>query len=138
MDTISVIQSDTRCVVTLTSGHPLALPPFIESIVTNGIQWHDPYASGVIDGNDLSDAGCEAFGLPVEDRYAEVFAYITLIDPDLDLWEVRRSHGCDVLGYVQLDPAYCIVQFWHSVPEDLTPDDLTDWGPGATGPDDDL
>lgn len=138
MDTISLVLDSEHCVVTLTSDDPLALPTFVETPVLDGIQWHDLYAGGVLDGNDLSDAGCEAFGLPVCDRYSEVFAHITLIDSSLDLWELRRSHGCEVLGYVALDENYCIEQWWHAVPEDLTRDDLDSWGPSASGPDDDL
>jgi len=138
MDTISLVLDSERCVVTLTSDDPLAFPAFVETPVLDGVQWHDLYVGGVIDGNDLSDAGCEALGLAVSDRYSEVFAHVTLIDPSLDLWEVRRSWGCEVLGYAVLDATYCVVQWWHCVPEDLTPDDLTDWGPGALGPDADL
>lgn len=138
MDTISLIQNDTHCVVTLTSDDPLALPPFVESVVTEGVQWHDLYFSGVLDGNDLTPQGCESFGLPAGDHYSEVFAHITLIDPSLDLYEVRRSHLCPVVGYATLDAAYCLTAWWHAVPEDLTRDDLTDWGPATPGPDDDL
>lgn len=133
MDTISLVLSDSRFVVTLTSDHLLELPPFVETPVLDGIQWADLYASGVLDGNDLSDAGCEAFGLPVYDRYSEVFAHITLIDPTIELYAVSRSHGCEVLGYATLDVAYCLTQWWHAVPEDLTRDDLTCWGPAPDG-----
>lgn len=138
MDMISLIHSETRCVVTITSDDPLAFPPFVESVVTNGVKWHDLYFAGELDGNTLSDAGCESFGIPVYERYSEIFAHITLVDPMLNLYAVRRSHGYEVVGYATLDDSYCITNWWHAMPEDLMPEDMTAWGPGAAGPDDDL
>ena len=127
MDTISLLLDSERYVVTLTSDDSLTLPPFAENAVTDGVQWRDLYFAGELDGNTLSDAGYESFGIPVSELYSEVFAHITLIDPKLNLYEIRRSHGCEIGGYATLDETYCLTQWWHVVPEDLTRDDLESW-----------
>lgn len=76
------------------------------------------------------------FGLHADADFIEMFAHIIRIDMTLNLWEVRKTESSPVVGYAQLDGCYTLIDFWHTVPEDLTRDDLTAWGRGAAGPDD--
>lgn len=136
METLSLVVPELQTVVTLTGTH-LPLDPFAETTPAGpqAVSWTSLYVEGIIVGNDLTDSGSEAFGLPIGE-YAEVFAHIELVDSDSGLWAVARGEGLDPVGYAELDEHYAVQRWWHALPEGLTRDDLESWGPGAAGPDD--
>ena len=112
MDTISLVLDGL--VVTLTSDGPLPIPQWIETAPDDDerVSWSSLHWSGELDGNPLGDAGAIAFGLPASEHYIEVYAFVTLVDAELNLYEVRRTASDDTLGWATLDEAYCIKDWW--------------------------
>lgn len=123
MDTISLVLDDI--IVTLTSDGPLPIPPWVETAPEGDdvVSWASLHFSGELDGNPLTPEGSEAFGLPAGDSYIEMYAFVTLVDAELNLYEVRRSTSADTLGWAVLDAAYCITDFWQ-LPAYFSEDDL--------------
>lgn len=112
MDTISLVLDSL--VVTLTSDGPLPIPPWVEVAPEDDerVSWSSLHWSGELDGNPLTPEGSEAFGIPAGDHYVEVYAFVTMVDAELNLYEVRRTPGADTLGWAVLDEAYCITDWW--------------------------
>lgn len=123
MDTISLVLD--HLVVTLTSDGPLPIPPWVETAPDDdeSVSWSSLHFSGELDGNPLGDAGAIAFGLPAGDNYTEVYAFVRLVDAELNLYEVRRTASDDTLGWATLDAAYCITDWWQ-LPAHFSQDDL--------------
>lgn len=112
MDTISLVLEDT--IVTLISDGPLPIPPWVEVAPEEAtrVSWSSLHWSGELDGNPLTDEGALAFGLPAGEHFTEVFAFVTLADPELNLYEVRRTPSAETLGWAVLDETYCITDWW--------------------------
>jgi hypothetical protein len=85
--------------VTLTSDGPLPIAPWVQTAVEDDerVSWASLHWSGELNGNPLGDAGAIAFGLPASEHYAEVCAFATLVDADLDLDEIDRSASANTL-----------------------------------------
>ena len=128
MDTLTLIVSESKTAVTFTSDEPLAIPPFIESAdVDAPLTWTNLYQLGVLDGNPMTPSSHAVFGLHADADFIEMFAHITRIDATLNLWEVRKTESSPLVAYAQLDECYSIIDFWYTVPEDLTIDDIERW-----------
>lgn len=123
MDTLSLVLDNI--VVTLTSDGPLPIPPWIETTPDDDehVSWASLHWSGELDGNPLTDEGAIAFGLPAGDDFIEVYAFVSLVDADLNLYEVRRTASAETLGWATLDAAYCITDWWQ-LPAYFGTDDL--------------
>ena len=87
------------------------------------MSWASLHWSGELNGNPLGDAGATAFGLPASEHYTEVDAFVTLVDADLDLYELDRSASADTLAWASLHEAYTVTDLWY-VPSHFDSGDL--------------
>ncbi len=125
MDSLTLVLDTEHIVVTLTSQNDLDVPPWVEITVPDDehVSWRSLAITGVLDLDPLTTAGAAAFGLDHPEQYAQTFAHIELADADLGLWAVSKTENSDLLGWVLLDEAYTVVDFY-ALPVYFSEDDL--------------
>lgn len=117
--TMSIVDEHSQIVLTLTSDHGLDLPLDATTPSPESVGWESLGLAGILDCYRLDDAGAAAFGLP-SGEYAEVFAFISCVDPELGLYEVRRAAHEPVIGWAVLGEGYTDLVDWIGLPDGIT------------------
>lgn len=117
--TMSIVDFENHLVLTLTSDQDLDIPLEMTPPQPKSVGWESLGLAGILDAYRLDDAGAAAFGLP-SGAFIEVFAFISLVDPELSLYEVRKAAHEPVIGWAVLSECYTDLIDWIGLPDGIT------------------